>query len=825
MPNDLRYSLRTLGAARGFTAAAVLVLALGIGINTALYTVVYSIFFRPLPVHAPEELVYVYWTPGGLRVPRPWVMSPVDFEFLRDHGEAFSGMTAHWQAVAPLTANDETEITTGEAVTANYFDVLGVRPILGRSFRPEDESPATTDHAIVISHELWTRRFDRDSSVLGRQVRIRSDRERVFTIVGVMGEGFKGASNIWTPSQYWITLAHWSDARRFAIGPIARLKPGVSVAQARSIIEAQGEELKRIHRYHENARYMVFAANNVRTPFDPDGSVLPMRISATLVVVVAIVLLISVANVTGMLVARGVGRSGEVAVRRTLGASNARLRRQLLTESLLLATAGGACGLLVAMWLLTLFKRYTPPQYAVDVAMDPQVLVVTAVGCLLLGVTIGLAPALRATRTDLLSALSRSASGVTKHNPSRLRRWLVIPQVGLSLVLLLCAGFHVRALISIERATLGYDPSNVTVISARLRPIPGLSGPPYPLGVAEKNAERSRTFYRQVLARTVGLGGGVAVTSLLPLEAANQTAWSALAQDQFLAGDSGGIPTARALVSPAYFRTMGIRLVAGRDFDERDSRSSPRVAVINESLARRLWPGRTAIGRTVTARNNFPGPNEKLEWAEVVGVVADVDPIIRDARQSAHIYLSLGQEWQPSATWIVARTQANDLESVQRIRAAIGSADPLAEVFRVQTIEQMVAAILFPRRLAGAILSGSGLVGLLLAAFGLYGIISYSVAQRVYEIGIRTALGAARREVVRLVLREGVLILGLGTAMGLASTYAALRVTARFVTLPPIDAATLFFVPLLLSGVILLACYIPARRASCVDPMAALRQL
>jgi putative ABC transport system permease protein len=380
--------------------------------------------------------------------------------------------------------------------------------------------------------------------------------------------------------------------------------------------------------------------------------------------------------------------------------------------------------------------------------------------------------------------------------------------------------------MSIERANLGYDASNVTVISAGLRPIPGQSGPPYPPAVAEKNAERSRVFYRQVLVGTSGLGGGgTAITNLLPLQAANQTAWSALAQDAFLAGESGGIPTARALVSPAYFRTMGIRLVAGRDFDERDSRNSPRVAVINESLAKRLWPGGSAIGRSVTARNSFPGANERLEWAEIVGVVGDVDPIIRDARQSAHIYLSLGQEWQPFATWIVTRTPANDLDSVQRVRGAIASADPLAQVFRVQTMEQMVAAILYPRRLAGAILSGSGLVGLLLAVFGLYGIINYSVAQRVHELGIRTALGAERRDVVSLILREGVVILALGTAMGLASTYAALRITSRFVTLPPIDALTLFAVPVLLSAAILLACYLPARRASRVDPMVALRQL
>jgi putative ABC transport system permease protein len=828
MLNDLRYAVRTFAKAKGFTTAAVLVLALGVGINIALYTVVYSIFFRPLPVQVPDELVYLYWTVG--KSSRPFPMPLRDFEFFRDNNDdAFAAMAGHWRVVAPFTADEETDIVTGEAVTANYFDLLGVRPALGRTFRVDEDSRASTDYAIVISHELWTRRFGGDPAVLGKKVRTGWNEERQFTIVGVMGEGFKGASDIWAPSQYWVTFAQWTDDNnnRYSVGPIARLKPGVSVAQARSIIDAQGEQLKRQWRYQENTRHLTLAVNRVRMPFEPDGSVLPMRVSATMTVVVAIVLLIAAANVAGMLIARGVGRAGEMAIRLTLGASRRRLLRQLLTESLVLSSIGGLCGLLVAVWLLTLFKRYTPQQYAVDVVLDPKVLAVTGLVCLVLGVAIGLAPALRAARTNLLAGLSRSTSGVISHNPSRLRRWIVIPQVGLSLVLLMAAGFHVRALIAIERADLGYDPRNVVVINPLLRPLPGQTKPPYPPEYAEKRAERSRGFYRLVLAGTAAIPGtgGVAIASSIPLNAPNQSGYNAVAQEAVLSGDTEGVPTARALVSPGYFRTMGIALIAGRDFDERDSRSSPRVAVINAGLARRLWPGRSAIGRTVAARNNFPASNEKLEWAEVIGVVDDVDPIIRDTSQSTHIYLSLGQEWQPTSTWIVARTPAHDLETVQRIKAAVANADALSEVFRVQTMEQMVAAILYPRRLAGAILAASGVVGLLLAAFGLHGIIAYSVVQRVHEIGIRTALGADRADVVKMILGEGVTILALGTGMGLASTYAALRVTSKFVALPPIDAFTLVSVPLVLGVVILVACYIPARRASQVDPVVALRQL
>jgi predicted permease len=824
MLNDFRYALRTLRAARGFTAAAVLVLGLGVGINTALYTVVYAIFFRPLPVHAPDELVYLYWTLG--KVGRPHGLPGRHYEFFRDHNQAFSAIAGHWSTGARLTADGETDIVYGEMVTANYFEVLGVAPVRGRTFHAAEDSPATTDLAMVIGHDLWTRRFGSDPTIVGKQVRIANEAgERHFTIVGVMGEGFKGVSNIWRPSQYWVTYAQGRGDGRYTIGPIARLKPGISLEQARSMVNAVGQQVDPTSTERE-VRYLTLGANAVRMPFDPDGTVLPMRVSATLMVVVGIVLLIASANVAGMLIARGVGRAGEMALRLVLGASAGRLVRQLLTESLLIASIGGLAGLPVARWLLTVFRTYTPQQYAVDVVMDPNVLMVTAMLCLLLGVAIGVMPALGATRTNLLPALVGTQSGVTRHQGSRLR-WIVVPQVGLSLVLLLAAGFHVRALMAIERADLGYDPEHVAVISVGLRTTEPVTNRPISPDVGEQRAARSRAFYRQVLAATAAVPGtgGAAIAQQLPLEASGQTMWTAVAREAFVAGEHTGLPSARALVSPGYFRTMGMSVTTGRDFDERDTRSAPRVAIINEALARRLWPGRSAVGRSVAARSSYPGNREKIEWAEVIGVVNDVNPIIRDVSQSAHVYLSLGQEWQPAASSIVARVRASDLETVQRLRAAVASADPLAEVYRIQRMEQMVAAILYPRRLAATILSASGIVGLVLAAFGLHGIIAYSVAQRVREIGIRTALGAERRDVVRLVLREGMTVLALGSGIGLASTYAALRVTSRFVTLPPIDGVTLVAVPLVLSAVILLACYIPARRASRVDPMVALRQL
>jgi putative ABC transport system permease protein len=827
MLNDFRYAVRTLTTARGFTLVAVSVLALGIGLNTALYSIVYSVFFRPLPVHEPDRLVYVYWMFGRSQQIGPIAFRHVDF--FRDHDEPFADVTAHVAGAARFTADGETEQIRGEKVLANYFDLLGVKPTLGRAFTTADDSPGDGDGAIVIAHSLWMRRFGGDPGVLGTKIRLNDwSSERHFTIVGVMGEGFKGVTGPWTPSQYWVTFGQSiDDPRRFSANAIGRVKPGITLGQAQAIVETRGAQLLRPGSPYRE-RYLALPANSVRIPSDPTASVVPARLAATMLVVVGLVLLIAGANIAGMLSARGVGRAGEIAIRSVLGASTRRLVRQLLTESVLLSTAGGLLGLIVARWILGVFRRYTPPDYAVDVAMDPRVLLLTAGLCVVVGVLIGVAPALRATRTDLLAFLPGTASSITTRGTGRLRHWVVIPQVGLSLVLLLAAGFHIRSLMAIELANLGYDPRNVVVLNAGLRLPPGerVGGPRSP-DVAEKRAARSRAFYRQIVAGIAAIPGtgGTAVTSRLPLNPPEMSGWNVIAHEAFLAGDAEGLPTARTHVSPGFFRTLGIGFVEGRDFDDRDSRTSPRVAIVSQELARRLWPGRSAIGRSIAPKNNFPGPGDKTEWHEVVGVVGDLDPIIREQAERRHVYLNLGQDWQPQFSSVLARVPGDRPSTVHDVRQAVLGADALAEVYRIQTVEQAIAAILYPRRLAAAILGASGAIGMLLAAIGLYGVIAYAVAQRVQEIGVRMALGADRRDVERLVIREGIAMLAAGTACGLALTYAALRVTARYVTLPQLDAGVWLTVPLALAAVILLACYIPARRASRLDPMAALRQL
>jgi len=835
MLQDARYGIRSLTKTPGFTIVAVVVLALGIGINTALFSIVYSVFFRPLPVHAPQELVYLYWI-TGITNRRPMVMPYEDFAFFRDHAEAFTDLTAHWGNTVRFTADGETDMVRGERVFANYFELLGVKPVLGRTFRPEEDDLTNADLAVVISHSLWQRRFQGDPSIIGKQVRLHDwNSEKHFTVIGVTGPEFRGVSEPWTPSQWWVTFAQGRGdefrrfgSRRISVAPIGRLKRGVTLAQARSIVATQGEQIKKLLEHRETTQYVALAANSVRMPFDPTASVVPTRVAATLTMVVATVLLIATANITGMLLARGVGRASEMALRLVLGATGRRLVRQLLIESLLLAMLGGVLGLFSARWLLALFRAYTPNRYAVDVVMDVRVLFFTAIICVGVGLLIGLAPALRAAKIDLRASLPGSGIGVTKNVRGRLRHWVVIPQVALSLVLLLVAGLYVRALMKIELADLGYRTENVVVLSTGLRTLAGEDNAPDQRGLAERRAERSRKFYQQMLAGFAGIPGAadVSLTSRLPVHEGSRGAYTAVAQEDFLAGNSNGAPAGRVGVAPGYFRTLGMSLPAGRDFDERDTRATPRVAIISEGLARRLWPGRNAIDRFIATRNNFPGPNEKIEWLEIVGVVNEVDPILQDRGQDPLVYLPLGQEWYMTASSVVARVRGDQLLVVQRLKQAIAAADLFAEVYRVQTMHQVVSEILYPRRLAAAILSASGLIGLLLASIGLYGVVSYSVAQRVQEIGIRAALGAERADIMSLVIREGMQVALVGSLLGFVLTYTALRATSNIVVaLPAMDVPILVGVPLLLGAVILLACYLPARRAAHVDPMVALRQL
>lgn len=830
MWQDLRYSFRALLKRPGFLTVASVVLALGIGLNTALFSIVYAVFFRPLPVYEPQELVYLYWIIGA-KSRRPTVMPVRDYELIRQDNEAFVDVTGHWGIPARLTIDGETDSTWGEIVFANYFDVLGLKPQLGRFFTSDEDHLGSTEPAIVISDALWKRRFKGDRAVVGTKLRFAtwSAPARDFTIIGVAGPGFRGVSDPWTPSDYWATLAQVRGAEydRSSIAPIARLKPGVSLTQARALLEIQGEQIRKTQRYRENAEYVAFAANDIRMPFWPEASVVPARLASAMMAVVGIVLLVAVINIAGLQTARAIGRANEIAVRLVIGAGPWRVARQLLTESTLIAALGGVLGLLLASWLLAIFVAYTPRSFAVDIWFDWRVVTFTMVLITTVGMACGMSSAWRARNFDLLANLPGQTSGTSRRIRSQLYRWILMPQVALSLVLLWMADIQVRALAQIELARPGYNTSNLLVMnyaggapeSSRRN-----EGP----GEVARRAEQSREFYRQLLSRLDVIGGasGIALTTALPVSLGNTTAYGAISQEDQAAGRTLRLQTLKASVSPGYFRTMEMTIVKGRDFDERDSMTSPKVAVISESLARRLWPGRDPLGRFVAAANNFPAAGEKFEWLEVVGVVNEVDPILRDAGSAPFVYQPLSQEWMMTAGTLVARFKGDGRETAALLKNAVNSADPLAEVYRTRTLEQIVGEILYPRRLAAGLLAVSGLIALVLSSVGLYGLVSYTLAQRVRELGVRCALGASRQQLVRMVIGEGIRLALVSLAAGVPLCFVAWRVSARLLGKPPaVDIGTMAAAPLVLLAVILLACYFPARRAARVDPLEALRSL
>ena len=829
MWHDLKYSARLLVRHPGFTSVSTLVLALGLALNTALFSVVNAVFFRPLPVEAPEELVYLYWIVGQ-RNRQPHPMAVRDYEHFRDAPEAFSEMTGHLGVVMWMSAADEMLMLHGEHVFANYFDVLGVKPQLGRFLAAAEDDLASTQFAAVISDRLWKRQFKSDPSVIGTQVRLnRSGRApRTHTIVGVAPPGFAGVNSPWTPSDVWVTFGQGSGAeyRRYTVAPVARLRPGVTLRQAKAIVATQGEQLKRVIQYRENAEYVVYAANDVRMPFDPQSSLVPARLAIAMLAVVGVVLLIATTNVAGLQTARAVSRAGEIAIRRVVGAGAWRVARQLLIESLILAAGGGLLGLLFGFWLIGLFTRLTPDRFALDITMDARVALFSTLLCAATGLFAGIAPGFQSSRTDLLSNLPGNTTGGSRVVRGRFRALVLIPQLCLAIVLLFIAATYLRALADIELANPGYRTDSIIVLSIT-RPDPA---PPFPLrdGHEEARAKRSRSFYQQLVARMQDVPGAsaVALAASLPVRAFGAGGRSAVSREDYDAAVQAGIDAGLTQVSPGYFRALDMKLFQGRDFDERDSMNSPRVAIISESLATRLWPGRSPLGRYIGSRNNFPAAGEKIEWLEVVGVVNEVDAILRESRGSPMIYVPLGQQWLMTAGTLVARVRDNGQEAANHLKQAVAGADPTASVYRVQTMDQIVAEILYPRRMAAGILVVGGVLGLILASVGLYGSMAYSLAQRHHEFGVRAALGAGGGDLVRMVLAEGgrLALVSAGAAAPLC--YIALRSSARVTgAAPGPDVWTFLLVPVVFLSVIFVAGYIPARRAAQADPMDALRSL
>ena len=567
----------------------------------------------------------------------------------------------------------------------------------------------------------------------------------------------------------------------------------------------------------------------VRLPFDPRGQIVPERLAAGLVAVAGVVLVIAVANLVGMLMARGVTRRTEMALRLTLGGSRWQVARRLFTESAMLAGLGGVLGVGLAKVLLVVFMDQTPSgfgQYQVvpttlDVSIDPIVLAWTAALCVVVTVLVGLGPARQAWRVDLLSAL---AAGVAASSPRRtrvrLRHLVLIPQVCLSTALLLVAGVLARPLIEAERIDAGYDPEGVATIDFWINDLPRRNLSVEQDRVEEQRLRERRAVFGQRVVEILGSTPGVssaALTMGLPIRSAHT--W-VTAREGFPNG-AHWYPSV-AYVTGQYFDALGIRLLAGRSFDERDGPKSAKVAIICETLATWFWPGENAIGRQIA--QHMPGQAYPPEWLEVIGVAREVQPPVTTGQSNPFLYVPLSQRGGPLAQTIVARGSAPPGTLVAAVRQAAVDADPSVEILSSGMLSDSIAAMLYPRRMAAGILAAAGFIGLILSAAGLYGVISYSVAQRLRELGIRATLGANPISLMALVLREGGRVAVAGIALGLVVAYFGIHLASKLVTeIPKLDQVTVIAVPVLLGVVVLAACFVPARRASKVDPIVVLR--
>ncbi|MCR4374721.1 MAG: ADOP family duplicated permease [Acidobacteria bacterium] len=817
---DIRSGIRQLQRHRGFTTLSVCVLALGIGINSALFSVVYTVFFKPWPIERPEEVAFVFRNQFN-RTVWPASFSGVKRKEFIDSNPGIAALGAYWGIPRDIEVGGLTERTWGEWVTPNYFDVLGVRPVAGRTFTAEDIQ-SNPDAGVVISDALWHERFGRDPGAVGRTVRIN---KREVPIIGVVGPEFRGLTGVWTPSRWWTVGEQFSP--RAGLSAFVRMKPKVTAEQAQLSANILGsrenEEMRKVRPQYALPpgvpKYLVEPANDVRLPQEFGSTVVPERIATALSVVVVMVLIIATINIAGLLLARAISRTSEIATRRALGVTPLRLTRQLLTETVLLTTAGGSLGLLLAWNLVNLFTTLTPDSFTIDAGFDVRVVAFAALVCLGTGLLIGLAPARHALKLDVLSALSGGYRDSGRHR-DRLRQWVVVPQVALSLILLVVTGVHVRSLRQVENAPLGFERDQAVVLTlSRTTPEDEPFAKRRPdREIAEEYQALYRTLYNTITA-TPGLHAGL-ITALPTGSTSNPDI--ATSEMSHAAGRSDDLPIQRIDVSPGAFEALGMRVLDGRDFDARDTRQLRSVAIVSQSVARRLWPERRAVGQRIAALSPQQ-TNAKLDWYEVVGVVNDTSAVLAKPTDPARIYTTLGQGWQPWAWNLVVRGAGPD--AITAMRSAVGGVDPFSSVTQVRPLKAYVDELLYPRRLAAAILGVSGCVGLGLACIGLYGVVSFSVARRLRELGIRATLGAQPGDLVRLVLSEGGRMAGIGSVIGLVGGIAALRYTAHLADgVPATDALVFIVVPLTIGAVILLACYLPARRAGRVDPVETLRE-
>ncbi|HEY7180841.1 MAG TPA: ABC transporter permease [Blastocatellia bacterium] len=798
---DLRYGARMLLKNPGFTLIAVLTLALGIGANTAIFSVVNGVLLSALPYPQPEQLAMVWCDNRRQGIPDDITSYP-NFVDWRNRNKTFQGMAGVTSDRYNLTGTGEPEEISAATVSINFFKLMGVNTALGRAFTAEEEQPGR-DKVVVLSHSLWQRRFGADPGILNRTITLSDE---PYVVVGIMPPGFQfpEKTEIWGPLAPDEGMR--SDKARFGffLPVVGRLKPGVTRAQAQADLDVIANQIEK--QFPDMAGYGVNVVPML------ENTVGPIRRSLmVLFVAVLFVLLIACANVANLLLARGSVRRREVAVRAALGAGRWRIVRQLLTENMLLAVLGGALGVLLAWWGLRLLVNLKPANIPrlEDIRLDGHVLWFTLALSLLTGLIFGLAPALQTTHFKLSESLKEGAhTGTGGRRAQRIRGIFIVAEVALTLALLVGAGLLVRSFWRLQRVDPGFRTDHLLTLRVTL------------WGSKYRQGAQAVSFYEQLQERLAALPGVVsasATSDIMLRRLATSAGFTIENRPRDPNELALELPFDRA--QPNYFQTMGVQLLKGRAFTAQDSRDTPRVAIVNETFVKRYFPNDDPVGKRFT----FGGGGPNARWFTIVGVVRDTKRQGLDQPVRIESWMPLAQ--MPAGSMdVVLRTTGDPLALGNAARETVWSLDRDLPIPTIQTVEQILSERVAQRRLNMLLLALFALVALILAAVGVYGVMNYAVTQRTHEIGVRVALGAQTRDVLRLIVGQGMKLALAGVVIGLIATLALTRLMASLLFgVSATDPITFVAIAALLFMVAIAACWIPARRASKVDPMAALR--
>jgi predicted permease len=794
---DIRFGVRMLLKNPGFTAAAMITLAIGIGANTAIFSAVSAVLLRPLPYPEPDRLVMVW--ERLIREDGRNLVSPADFCDWRARNRVFENIAA-WNGISvDLVEGSEPERIRAGRVSPSYFDVLGVKPMLGRSFLPEEELPGAADVA-VINYGLWQRRFGADRSIIGRAISLSGE---PYEVIGVLPPSpiFSGESGLWVPLK--ISPQGRLNRTGHSLRVVARLKSGITLQQARADMERVGAELMREYPA-ENTNHTAFVIPLHTELVSGEGGDIrqPLLI---LFAAAGLVLAVACANVANLQLMRAAARRKEIAIRAALGARPRRIARQLLTESMLLATLGGAGGMLLAFWGIGAITALIP-QNVLNLTgprLDLRVLGFTLVISLGSGVLSGLGALRQASRPNLTDMLREGAGG-SGIATQRARSMVVVAEIALAVVLLIGAGLMIRSLWKLQHVQLGFDPQNVLTAQISLP------------DARYREPQKRAIFFRRLIEKVRALPGvnAAGVISTLPLRAGGRTSIAIEGRAEM----TNVPPQARPrihdrVVTPDYFQTMGIRLIRGRPLTSQDDSAAPPVALINQTAAQRYWPGQNPLGHRVEVNR---------QWWEVVGVVGDVKGQGLDRDVNPEVYFSWAQSPWSGGTLVVRGTNVSSLASA--IRSKAQELDKQLPISNVRTLEEIVEDSISTPRTNTLLLALFAGIALTLAAVGIYGVMAYSVAQRAHEIGVRMALGAQSSDAIKLVLKQGMILALVGALIGLIASWRLTRLMESLLFgVGTTDPLTFIVTPLLLILVALLACWLPARRSTKVDPLVALR--